>query len=149
MLTAVPGGTLLAATVTVTGFVVVAGRTTSGAEYEAVGAAGALMPPTATMASEGASGSVTLVGSATEGGTVLKLRAAPCETASMRTRPNPPAPPLVMPGAAPAAPPRTSIDPFVPDVLLAMSRTAPPLPPPPGAKAPPPEPPRARITPVR
>ena len=45
---------------TLTGFVVVAGRTTSGVAYEAVGAGGALIPPTLTLVSAGASGSVTL-----------------------------------------------------------------------------------------
>src|SRR6266545_6328177 len=92
----VPTGTFAAAILTVIGFVVVPGRTTSGAKNEPDGFAGAATPPSAVVWRVGAFGSDAEVG----GPVLTEAPTAPVMVAesvlvnpSMRTRPAAPGPP--------------------------------------------------------
>src|SRR5712692_1196731 len=146
----VPSGTCDAVRLICTGFVVVAGRTTSGIPSDASGAVGVATPPTAAMRSVGELASTTGLGSnPTEAGALFKLIWAVFVYASMRIRPreptaNPPTPPK---------PPETLMEP-PPVMVVATIRTAPPLPPPPRPAvgqqllSVPPLPPLVRIVPV-
>jgi hypothetical protein len=61
----VPRGTCAAAKLICTGFVVVAGRTTSGAPNDAAGVVGVEMPPTAVIRNVGVLGNTAGLGSST------------------------------------------------------------------------------------
>src|SRR5437667_7280824 len=107
----------VAARLTVTGFVVVAGRTTSAPVNEPVGAAGAGTPPTAAILRLGALGSVTDVGApedSTPSVLVPTFTASELLNASTRTRPGLPAPPATGVAAAPPLPPATFAKPVLP-----------------------------------
>src|SRR5207249_7281662 len=84
--TGVPGGTLDAATATVTGFVVLAGNVMSGLENEALGVAGVVTPATEVIRSTGPAESTTGPGAPSDG-TAPKLIAAELLKASIRMRP--------------------------------------------------------------
>src|SRR5438105_9540771 len=94
----VPMGTLAAAMLTVTGFVVVPGRTTSGAASEPVGFAGAATPAIDVIWSVGVLESVTDVGAPelTEAPTPpVKVAESVLVKPSTRARPAEPAPPVL------------------------------------------------------
>jgi hypothetical protein len=93
-LTMVPSGTFAAAIVTVMGFRVPKGTTTSGNEYEPVGAAGADTPATEAIRRLGPLARATGPGWLSDGPLPLKFITELLLNASIRTRPPPPPPPL-------------------------------------------------------
>jgi hypothetical protein len=155
-LTVVPSGIFVAASATVIGLGVPKGITISGIEKDPVGAAGADTPATEAIRRLGPLARARGPGTPTEAPAPENVIEAVLVKPSIRIRPAPPDPPTVLAGQHPPPdPPATKIDPPLPPIVFATSRTAPPLPPPPDATLPicawlfPPKPPFAEMLPKR